>query len=827
LTVVRQVLPNRSDSLNAMKRKTDSQGEKKSRKRAKRPALAIRLSVAVLSTIIFLLLIEFILWLGGYGQPRDFFIRWKAAGETVYLSNQRYCEHFVPKELSRAPESSVLYSKKKSTIRIFVLGGSAAYGDPEPAYGFCRQLEVLLNEHLSGDSQDSGQNSFEVINAAVTSMNSHVARRIAKDCAAHGPDIFIIYMGNNEVVGPYGPPTLPAILYSSRGFINACITAKKEIRIGQLVKNFSRALRTSGRPGKKWLGMEAFLTSQITHDDRKLKYCYQHFRDNISDIIQTAFKSGAKTILCTVPTNIQACAPLGSKHKEGLTKEQISEWDQHFKKGRELELSGDFEAALAQYEKAGAIDEQYAELAFCIGKCLNALGRTDEAMREFIEARDLDTLRFRADSRINNIIQKAAESQARRGVTLLDIEKNLEKKADGSGSDGPGEEIFLDHVHLNFRGNFLAAYAAMQAIRRILPLASAPVAEAAPATVGLAIPNGSAGANRGFIPEYSEQELFEQSLRRLLYDDHEQYRLMMDMYRRKTMPPFAGQINHDKELAGLREALFRLRRDIKASNDSEDKYVKAIERAPFDSYLNSRYGQFLLKNGRIADAIRSYEKILKAQPFNMSIRIALAQALVQSGMKDEAIEALTSQETPYRYSRKDALLMLGAYCVRNGRFPEAETIYQELNRLEPGNVDVLINLAVAGLYREDFDAIKRGLDKVLEIQPESVQAMINMGNYYAKKNQPSEAQKWFAKAVQADPQNYLAQVGLGVQTIRAGITLRGDPVEQLKKGIGHITKAILLKPDFAEGYQVLVKIYDKLGKEDEAKKYADLRDLFQ
>jgi len=792
-----------------MKRKTDPQGEKKSRKRAKRPSLAIRLSVAVLSPIIFLLLIELILRIGGYGQPKNFFIRWKAAGEKVYMSNKHYCEHFVPKELSRAPESSVLHSKKKSTIRIFVLGGSAAYGDPEPAYGFCRQLELLLNEHLSDDpssvalrrvdSQDSDQNSFEVINAAVTSMNSHVARRIAKDCAAHGPDIFIIYMGNNEVVGPYGPPALPAILYSSRGFINACITAKKEIRIGQLVKNFSRALRTSGRPGKKWLGMEAFLTSQIAHDDEKLKYCYQHFRDNISDIIQTAFNSGAKTILCTVPTNIRACAPFGSKHREGLTKDKKTEWDQHFKKGRELELSGDFEAALAQYEKAGAIDKEYAELAFCIGRCLNALGRTDEARVQFIEARDLDTLRFRADSRINNVIRQAAENQAHRGVTLLDIEK----KADGSGSDGPGEEIFLDHVHLNFRGNFLAAYAAMQTIRRILPRAELR------------------------IPEHSEQELLEQSLRRLLYDDHEQYKLMMDMYRRKTLSPFAGQINHDKELAGLREALFRLRRDIKASDDSETKYVEAIEHAPLDSYLNRRYGQFLLKNGRIADAIRMYEKIIKVQPFSMSIRIALAQALVQSGMKDEAIEVLTSQETPYRYSRKDALLMLGAYCVRNGRFPEAETIYQELNRLEPGNVDVLINLAVAGLYREDFDAMKRGLDKVLKIQPESVQGMINMGNYYAKINQPSEAQKWFAKAVQADPQNYLAQVGLGVQTIRAGITLRGDPVEQLKKGIEHIKKAVLLKPDFAEGYQVLVKIYDKLGKEDEAKKYADLRDLFQ
>jgi tetratricopeptide (TPR) repeat protein len=202
----------------------------------------------------------------------------------------------------------------------------------------------------------------------------------------------------------------------------------------------------------------------------------------------------------------------------------------------------------------------------------------------------------------------------------------------------------------------------------------------------------------------------------------------------------------------------------------------------------------------------------------MNIRKALAQALAQGGIKDEAISVLTSQESPDRYSRKEALLMLGAYYAENGMIPQAEIIYKQLGQSDPDNTDVLINLAAAALYKEDFDAMKRSLDKVLEINPESVKAMINMGNYYAKRNQPGEAQKWFERAVQAEPQNYLAQIGLGVQTIRAG---------NLKEGIEHIIKAVLLKPDFAEGYQILATIYSELGKEEQARKYADLRDLFQ
>jgi Tfp pilus assembly protein PilF len=113
--------------------------------------------------------------------------------------------------------------------------------------------------------------------------------------------------------------------------------------------------------------------------------------------------------------------------------------------------------------------------------------------------------------------------------------------------------------------------------------------------------------------------------------------------------------------------------------------------------------------------------------------------------------------------------------------------------------------------------MKRYLEKVLEIDPASVQARINMGNYYAKENQPAEAQKWFAEAVEADPQNYLTHIGLGIQSMRLG---------QLDKGIEHVTKAVVLKPDFVEGYQILAAAYVEIGNDEQARKYAVLRDLF-
>ncbi len=763
-----------------------------------KPPLWKRLLVMVVSPVVFLALVELVLSIVGYGRPTGFFVRWKAAGQTVWLPNEYYCEQFVPKSLSRAPEPCVLTRKNESTVRIFILGSSAAWGDPDPAYGFCRQLEWLLHEHAGGKS-------FEVINAAVTAMNSHVARRIAKDCAAHEPDLFILFMGNNEVVGPYGPPTLPASLYSSRRFIDACIAARST-RLGALVRDISQAMRAKGRPQQRWKGMEAFLASRLAVDDPRLKDCYRHFRDNFNDMICVARRAGAGCILCTVPTNVRFCAPFGSQHKASLNSDELARWDQAFQEGRGMEKAGDFAGALAAYERARRIDDAYADLAFCIGRCLQGLGKIDEARRMFVEARDRDVLRFRADSSILRTIRDMAQAWAAQGVRLLDLETYLDRRTGWAmpASSGPeGRQtagtacpanFLIDHVHLDFRGNFLVALAAMRQVRDMMPQA------------GLA------------EPSRSEEELLDLCRRQLLYDDHERYRLAMEMYRRKTLPPFAEQIGHDAEMESLREELVGLRRVERGLKESEAVYRDAVQRRPTDFYMILRHGRYLTEAGRLREAMDVYEKALEARPFDMKIRIALAEAMVQGMRKDRAVEVLTSRRSPNRCNHKEALLLLGAHCAMTGNYPQATAIYDELGRIDPRNADVLVNQAAAASHRDDLPAMKQALDKALAIDPNSSLALINMGNYYAKRKQPKEAQTWFAKAIQAEPENPFAHIGLGIQSLR---------LEQMDKAVEHLMQAAALKPDFVEAYMILAAIHDQAGRKDEARKYMALTTLFR
>ena len=52
------------------------------------------------------------------------------------------------------------------------------------------------------------QTHFEIVNLGITAINSHVILPIARDCAKADGDLWIIYMGNNEMVGPFGAATV-------------------------------------------------------------------------------------------------------------------------------------------------------------------------------------------------------------------------------------------------------------------------------------------------------------------------------------------------------------------------------------------------------------------------------------------------------------------------------------------------------------------------------------------------------------------------------------------------------------------------------------------
>ena len=215
------------------------------------------------------------------------------------------CRGMVFRRFARESEPFIFPADKSDdTYRIFILGASAAQGTPEPAFSFGRILQEMLHDKYPTVN-------FEIINTAMTAINSHVVLQVAKDCARHDPDLFIVYLGNNEVTGPYSAGTVYTLPLANLSVIRTGISLKAT-RLGQLLVGLADLVGARKSTPRVWRGLGMFLDNQVRDDTPPLEAVYRNFQKNLKDIRRIALKSGSKTIFCTVGSNLKDSPPCES-----------------------------------------------------------------------------------------------------------------------------------------------------------------------------------------------------------------------------------------------------------------------------------------------------------------------------------------------------------------------------------------------------------------------------------------------------------------------------------------------------------------------------------
>lgn len=527
------------------------------------------IATALFVPLLILGIVEASLRVAGVGYRTELLVPCTVQGSPAACYNLFFAAPFFPAGMVQTPRLFAIPAKKpRGTFRIFVLGESAAMGDPDPAYGFSRYLEVMLRESFPSMK-------FEVVNTGSVAINSHVLLPIAKGLADQRPDLFIIYSGNNETVGPYGPGTVLTSSGMSIPVVRGDILFRSS-RIGQLVVKL-------GTQKQEWRGMEMFLDKQIRASSPLVEHSYANFERNLRDTIGVGRDAGARVIVATVATNVKDCAPFASLHRENLGQDDLRSWSALVQQGNDLETAHSYAEALKLYFSAAKIDDDYAELEFRIARCLWSLGDYKGAREHFIRARDLDTLRFRADSKINDINRSVASSLA--GVGLVDADAIL---ANASPDGIIGSDLVYEHVHLTPEGNYLLARAMFLQIAGGFPAEGGTWA-------GTPVESG--------VLSQAECE------RRLALTRYDRARIAAEMLRRLQKPPFTNQLNHSEQLFRL---MAKAERTDEDPNDTAEQYQWAISRDPEDRMLRLNYGMFLFAYNRNAAA----EQMGMAQPWD-------------------------------------------------------------------------------------------------------------------------------------------------------------------------------------------------------------------
>jgi hypothetical protein len=381
---------------------------------AGRAVWAYRAALALAVPALVLVALEGGLRLAGYGRPSTFLVPDSTPG--FFRSNPDFASLFLPGNFDLRPLNiRVARHKAPNTVRVVILGESAAQGVPVPSFAFAAQLRAQLRHQYPGKE-------FEVIDTGIVAINSHVVYQIARELAGFEPDLFVVYAGNNEVVGPYGPGCAYLSQMPPLWVIRASVLVRST-RTGQFLGALAARLAPARRPAE-WGGMSMFVNNAVLADDPRLYAVYENFAANLRGVVRAATDAGAKTLLCTVVANLKDSPPFLSRHGAWLSKPELAAWQGPFGRGRLAWLLGDVREARGQLTEALRIDPEYADTSYLLGALDLQTGDVASARQHFLDALHWDALRFRPDAAINDAIRDVARTSGP-GVSLVDAAVEL------------------------------------------------------------------------------------------------------------------------------------------------------------------------------------------------------------------------------------------------------------------------------------------------------------------------------------------------------------------------------------------------------------------
>ncbi len=688
--------------------------------------IAFTLITIVVVPVFFFVLLELGLTAFGVGTSFKYFHEIDISGQAHYQENPNFGNQFYPPSLGIGPlENTFAEGRSPELIRVYILGGSAAMGFPHKNHGLDRLLATQLRAALPS-------RKIEVINTAMTSINSHVVYEVARSIPENSADFAVILMGNNEVVGPYGPGTFNQNFLANITLIRG-IQSLKRTRIWQALDSLILQFRpTDAKQDLEWEGMQMFTNHGVAHDDPRMESVYGHYEDNLISIIETLHDKGIHVLLSSVPVNLRHSAPFLSVHSSELSNEQLDQWREATLRGSQSSDEENWDDAITGFQAALEIDPDYADSHFRLATAFEKLGNSQEAKTHYERALDLDALRFRADSRINQIIQQVAANVENDAFGFVDSAAAFEQ---ASQPFQPGWNLLVEHVHYDFSGNHVLA---AEISRSIMSNLTAPDNYQALSSVEVA--------------------------KRVGYPNHETIEVIKNLQGMVEHPPFPGQSNYTEFESFLTKKLDSVTKEVGSPTDVIKKRREVTSKGLADWKV---YFELAVLNERLRNRPAMYHhlnKIFELYPHNRESYMKIAEAMSKDGQWREVIPYL---EQSLYYTRGDenkiaeTIGWLGTAYLRTGEYEKATDLLLEMPRKYADQIDLnlkaygnLIKYSRENGKGKDLDRyikdvqryarslIKRGKDKEYPLLYQRMSQLMAMADYQA------EAQEWAEAAKQ-------------------------------------------------------------------------------
>lgn len=373
--------------------------------------------VASILSLALILLLEGGLHIAHFGDDLSLFVQDKKQPYLLHLNKQVSLRYFLREKNATTGNIERFFKQKPENLtRVFVQGESTAVGFPYFHNGaFPRMLEYRMRT-------DMPSANLELINLSMTALNSYAVYDFADEIIAQHPDAVIINAGHNEYYGALGIGSTGT--FGNNVTITRAGIWLRKTKTGQLLSKIMAAISPdANKTNYDHTLMERMVKKQeIPYGSDLYKAGIAQYRKNLDETLAKYDKAGIRVYLTNTVCNLKDQKPFIS----------IAGPDS-------LQANVHFEQANRYY----------------------ARGDLKKAREEYIRAKDLDALRFRAPEEINTITEQL--SRKYKHVVFVDVRNVFDTYAPDSVI---GEELMLEHLHPTLKGHFLISEALVKSFRQ-------------------------------------------------------------------------------------------------------------------------------------------------------------------------------------------------------------------------------------------------------------------------------------------------------------------------------------------------------------------------
>jgi tetratricopeptide (TPR) repeat protein len=677
-----------------------------------------QLAFGIAAVLLFFGLLEALLWVAGVPTllaERDPFLGFSRQVRVYELDSQGDVYRTLPRAVRHSFNNQQFAAHKPDgALRIFVIGGSSAYGFPwDERSSFSRFLRDALRATWP-DRQ------IEVINSAAMSYGSHRLRILTHELLTYEPDLLVLYGGHNE--------------YVERRFYNEMLDRDDELDVVRktldrwrfyslLTRVLERSRRTEledrtnvdsrAKTTGELLGLDVVREKPTRISPDEAEEVRRRFEENLRAIVELARLADVTVVLCTVPSNLSGWAPNASRFSSNVSAADRPQVQSLLDQGRRALERGDPALAASLLESAADLAPGYAEVSYLIGQAYERLGRWDEARAAFSRARDSDAQPARAPAALNDAIRDVAADLK---VTLVDVERAFESVAPHGLL---GFNLFEDYVHPKPEGHRLIALELWTRVLEdglIAPPRTAPQEEF-----------WAAIGERGTPPSVSDP----------------------------TAPASSAEAKTAAQLFNLAIVLG----NQGLVEQAAEKYRACLELDPTHHFARSNLARMLILQGRLSEAELELRKVLAVEPQHLEALLGLGETLRRAGLLDEAVEAF-ERATRADPGSVEAWRALGFTRRERQDYPQAAAAYRQATELDPREPEIRAELGAVLLAMQRIDAAEAAFRACLELDPGSLAGRNGIAAVLFEQGKLDEAEREFNELLRINPRNEYARRSL-------------------------------------------------------------------